>query len=421
MPRVIKPEELAANGGRPVNNRPWRTGKFHFPQEITALRKVLSGPALPLAGGDAVTAFRRQVQEAYGVKHAIPVSSGTTAIHVALHAAGVGAGDEVIVSPLTDYGSIIGILQLNAIPVFADVEPEGLLMDVRSVGEKITAHTKAIIPVHNGGYAVDMRELIEVAREHKVTIVEDCAQSHMASIDGQFLGTFGEIGAFSINDSKHMKAGEGGFVITNDDEMALAADQFTDKSYNRAPDRPAGVSGSPSIPALNARMSEITAAVASVQLEMLPGWIEKRQAFGDAFHEGIQDVPGITPYPQPAGARPSYWWTLFSVDEEVLGVDAEGFCEMLDAEGIPARSGPQRYIPGWEVFRQLNIDPEAHSSYRPGRLRKGAYPLDVAPNAVFCAQRVAAISITQYNTVREARAAARAIRKVSSALTGAAR
>ena len=110
MPRVTKPEDLAANGGSPVNTKPWRTGKFHFPQEITALRKVLSGPALPLAGGDAVTAFRRQVQEAYGVKHAIPVSSGTTAIHVALHAAGVGAGDEVIVSPLTDYGSIIGKL-----------------------------------------------------------------------------------------------------------------------------------------------------------------------------------------------------------------------------------------------------------------------------------------------------------------------
>ena len=414
MPRIPDKSDLAINGGKPVHAKPWRTGPFHIPQEIAALQKLLSGPALPMARGPAVMAYREQLQKFYGMKHAVPVTSGSAAIHVALHAVGVGAGDEVIVSPLTDYGSIIGIFQLNAIPVFADVRPDSLLMDIDSIAARITAHTRAIMPVHNGGYVVDMPPLMRLARQHKIAVVEDCAQAHMASLRGRYLGTFGQLGAWSTNESKHMKSGEGGFVLTNSKKMAEAMDLFADKCYPRFP----GAPPTPAFPALNVRLNEVNATLAAVQLKHLPKWIARRQKFGETFIAEIADVPGIVPTWQPKGAKPSYWWASFTVDQERLGVDAVRFCEMLSAEGIPAGARLQQYVPGWEVFRKLNDDPDAFSSYRPGRLKKGFYPLDIAPIAAGSGTCIGGVRMTQHNTVSEAKAAARAVRKIVAALLG---
>ena len=414
MAKVKKKSNLAIHGGKPVHTKPWRTGPFHFGDEISTLKKVLAGPALPLARGRWVMAYREELQKFYGVKYAVPTSSGSAAIHVALAAAGIGAGDEVILTPVTDYGSVMGIFQLNAIPVFVDVQPDGLLMDVDAVASKITPHTRAIMPIHNGGYVVDMPAVMKLARKHKLTVIEDCAQAHLASIKGKYAGTFGHVGAWSTNESKHMKSGEGGFILTNSRKLAETGDLFSDKCYPRFP----GAPKTPAFPALNVRLSDVNAALASVQLKRVPGWIAKRQAFGDTMSEGIQGIPGIKPHPQPRGAHPSYWWTLFAVDKQVLGVDAGEFCKMVSAEGIPASAGPQRYITEWEVFRRLHDDPNAFHSYRPGRLKKRAFPLAACPNARTLGERVAAVRVTQHNTVGEARAAARAIRKVAGALLG---
>ncbi len=414
MAKVPRRSDLAMYGGKPVHTRPWRTGLFHFSAEVEALKKVLSGPALPLARGRSVMAYRKGLEALYGMKYAIPTSSGTAAIHVALAAADVGAGDEVIVSPVTDYGSIAGIIQLNAIPVFADLQPDGLLMDVDSIAERITPYTRVIMPVHNGGYAVDMPVLMKLARKHKITVVEDCAQAHLASIKGKYLGTFGHLGAWSTNESKHMKSGEGGFVLTNNRKMAERADLFSDKCYPRFP----GAPKTPAFPAVNVRLSDVNAALALVQLKRVPKWIARRQAFGEAFYKEIEGVAGVRPHPQPGGAVPSFWWTLFVVDKEALGVDAGEFCEMVKHEGIPAFAKPQRNILEWEIFRRLHKDTKAFRSYRPERLRKGAFPLDIAPNAQTFGERVAAIRMTQHNSVGEARAAARAVGKVAGVLLG---
>ena len=414
MAKVPKKSDLAINGGKPVHTKPWSTGAFHFSAEIAALKDLLSGPALPLARGRAVMAYRAALQKLYRMKYAVPTSSGSTAIHVALFAAGAGAGDEVIVSPLTDYGSIMGVFQLNAIPVFADVQKDGLLMGVKSVAEKITSHTRVIMPVHNGGYAVDMAGIMKLARKHDLIVMEDCAQSHLGSLNGKYLGTFGHLGAWSTNESKHMKSGEGGFVLTNDKKMAELADLFSDKCYPRFP----GAPPTPAFPALNVRLSDVNAALALVQLERLPKWTAQRQAFGLAFYEGIAGVPGVKPHPLPKGALPSFWWALFVTNKRVLGVTAGEFCNMLRKEGIPASAGPQRYVPAWEVFRKLDRNPNAFRAYRPGRLKKGFYPMDVAPNAMTAGEHLAAINITQHNTVGEARAAVRAVRKVVGALLG---
>jgi dTDP-4-amino-4,6-dideoxygalactose transaminase len=367
-----------------------------------------------MARGPAVMAYRQQLQDLYGMRYAVPVSSGSAAIHVALHAVGVAAGDEVIVSPLTDYGSIIGILQLNAIPVFADVLPGSLLLDVASVAERITPRTRALLPVHNGGYLVDMPALMRLARRHRVPVVEDCAQAHLARLGNRFAGTFGEVGAWSTNESKHMKSGEGGFLLTNRRRLAESADLFADKCYPRFP----GAPPTPAFPALNVRLNEVSATLAAVQLRHLPDWIARRQAFGQAFADRIAGVPGVAPMPQPRQARPSYWWVSFAVDHEVLGVDAVEFCRMLSAEGIPCGANLQQYVPAWEVFRTLHRDPQAFPSYRPGRLPRGAFPLDVAPNAMWAGRRVGGVRMSQHNTPTEARAAGQAVRKIVSALLG---
>ena len=409
-----KKSDLAINGGKPVHSKPWGDGPFHFSAEISALKKLLSGPALPLARGKAVMAYRDALTELYGMKYAVPTSSGSAAIHVALAAAGIGAGDEVILSPLTDYGSVIGIFQLNAIPVFADVQPNNLLMDVDSVASRITPHTRVVMPVHNGGYAVDMRPLMRLARKHDLIVLEDCAQAHLASIKGKYLGTFGQLGAWSTNESKHMKSGEGGFILTNNRKMAETADLFSDKCYPRFP----GAPKTPAFPALNVRLSDVNAALAAVQLKRVPKWIEQRQAFGETFEAGIQGIPGLVPHPQPKGTKPSYWWAMFVVDPDVMGVNAAKFCKMVAAEGIPVSSGPQRYVVEWEVFRELHEDPKVFNSYRPGRLKKRSFPLEACPNAQTYHEAVCAIRVTQHNTKTEARAAARAIRKVTGTLLG---
>ncbi len=404
--------KLAIDGGKPLHTKPWRTGAFHVREELRVLSDVLSGPALPMARGPRVMKLREDLQACYGMRYAVPVSSGSAAIHVALFAAGVGAGDEVIVSPLTDYGSIIGIFQLNAIPVFSDVLPDSILMDVADVKKKITRRTKAIMPVHNGGYAVDMRALNRLAKAHDLKVVEDCAQAHLAALGKKHLGQYGDISAWSFNESKHMKAGEGGFVLTNKKALAEAADLFSDKCYPRFP----GAPPTPAFPALNVRLNEISAALASVQLKYLPGWIEKRRRFADAFHGEIDGVPGICPEAQPRGARPSYWWVSFAVDREQLGIDAKQFCNMLSAEGIPAGARIQQYVPGWQVFRTLNENPAAFASYCPQRLEKESFPLDVAPVAQRAEWVVGAVRMTQHNTPAEARAAGRAIKKIVKAL-----
>ena len=410
--RTRNVRKLAIDGGPQAHAKSWRTGVFHLTSEVAVLKKVLSGPALPLARGKYVMAYRKALQELYGMKYAVTASSGSAAIHVALAAAGIGAGDEVILSPLTDYGSIIGILQLNAIPVFADVEPAGLLMDVASVARRITKHTRAVMPIHNGGYLVDMPALMKLARARKLAVIEDCAQAHLSSIKGRYAGTFGTAGAWSTNESKHMKSGEGGFILTNDRKLAEYADLFADKCYLRFP----GAPPTPAFPALNVRLSDVNAALALVQVGQVSGWIARRQAFGEAFEEAVQGIPGIQAYPQPRGARPSYWWSLFVVDAQTLGVKAGRFAEILVAEGIPCTAGPQRYVLAWEVFRRLHVNPDAFRSYRPGRLAKGAFPLDSCPNARASGDRVVAVQVSQHNSPAEARAAGRAIRKVVAAL-----
>ncbi len=405
----LKSTELALNGGAPIRRAPWSPGPLHVRAELAAMKRALRGPALPLAGGPCVTAFRDDIASLFGVEasRVVTTSSGTTAIHAALAAAGVGRGDRVLVSPLTDYGSVSGILQLQAVPVFIDVGENSLAIDASKLRAGIGRKTRAIVVVHNGGYPADMEAITAICRNRRVKVIEDCAQSHLARIGDRHVGLFGDFGAFSTNETKHMKTGEGGFVICRNRADAHYADLFADKSY----DRSAREARDPSLPAINARMSEINAALGVEQLRRLPGWVERRRRAGARMDRILSRFP-LRPHWRPEGARPSYWWCAFSLDRRRVSVKPRQFARALAAEGVPCRCGLQPYLPGWRLFRRLNRNPDCFRAYKPGNLRRGAYPVNLCPQARRMAANMLAVPVNQHTGKSEIRDLERALEKI---------
>jgi perosamine synthetase len=404
---VLTSSQLALNGGTPVFDGEWGAGDFHFPDELELLKEVLAGPALPLARGNYVMAFREAIAVLYQRDHIVTTSSGTSAIHVALAALGVEAGDEVIVTPLTDYGSIIGILQLNAIPVFCDVIATGLQLDIQQLDQVVSDHTRVIMPIHNGGYPVDMPALINYAAPKGIAILEDCAQSHLTKIGDTYCGCFGDAGAFSTNESKHMKTGEGGFILFKEKNRFKYAELFADKCYKRFPDAP----DSPAFPALNVRMSDINAAIGIQQLKRLPDWIASRNKRGKEIETILSKYP-LIPQWVPQNTTCSYWWFACYLDSEGYPGSTSEFQRALNAEGIPCWTGIQRYLPDWELFRKLDQQPNGFPNYRPGRLEPGRYPQDGFPHARWHECNMLAIAVNQHLTSREITSLDEALAKI---------
>ena len=186
--------KLALLGGEKTKKTPYGSGKRFGDEELRYLKEALDQNTLFYWSGNKARQFCERFSDMYGMKHCVTTSSGTASIHVALGALGITAGDEVITSPVTDMGSIIGILYQNAIPIFADLDPHTYNLDPKSVEEKITDKTKAIVVVHLAGNAADMDAIMDIARKHNVRVIEDCAQSYLTYYKGKLVGTIGDIG-----------------------------------------------------------------------------------------------------------------------------------------------------------------------------------------------------------------------------------
>ena len=173
--------------------------------------------------GSVTVEYEKLIAEKLGVKHAIAVTSGTTTLHIALAAFGIGPGDEVIVSPYTFVASNTCVLEQNAIPIFADIDPVTLLLDPADIERKITPRTKAIIPVSITGTPDNIEAIMDIAEKHNLYVLEDAAQSlgakYTGRYEGKYVGTVGHVGSFSTVTGKILSTGEGGFVVTNDDEL----------------------------------------------------------------------------------------------------------------------------------------------------------------------------------------------------------
>jgi dTDP-4-amino-4,6-dideoxygalactose transaminase len=221
------------------------------------------------------------------------------------------------------------------------------------------------------------------------------------------VGLFGDFGAFSTNDSKHMKTGEGGFVICRARKDGRFAALYADKSY----DRSASEARDPSLPAINARMSEVNAALGIEQLKRLPGWVERRHRAGARMDAVLSRFP-LRPHWRPEQGYASYWWCAFSLHRRRVSAEPAEFARALSAEGVPCRYEIQPYLPGWRLFRRLNRDPRAFRTYSPGTLRKGAYPVNVCPQARRMARAMLAVTVNQHTGELEIRDLETALEKM---------
>ncbi|GAA3538994.1 hypothetical protein GCM10022419_018760 [Nonomuraea rosea] len=310
-------------------------------EEVAAAERVIRSGMLNSVWGTEARALERELTEMYGVRHAITCSSGTAALHLSVVAAAPDPGDEIITTPITDFGTVAPILAQNAIPVFADVDPSDGNLDPAAVAALIGPRTRAIMAVHLFGAPARVRELRELADEHGLTLIEDCAQAWLTELPGGALaGTAGQVGCLSLQQWKHITCGDGGVAITDDDELARRMRLFSDKGWDRAAGRSHAAFG------LNYRMTELQAAVARAQLAKLPGVLAARRGTAALLLDALKGLPGVR-LPRPGGHA---WW-LFPV--VCPDGDAAELAAHLAAAGIPARAGylgePLNRAPVWEA------------------------------------------------------------------------
>jgi len=260
-------------------------------------------------------------------------SSGTAAIHIAVGAAGIGPGDEVITSPVTDMGTVIGVLYQQAVPVFADLGAGTYNLDPADVERKITPKTKAIIAVHLTGNPCDLYALKALCDKHNLVLIEDCCQAWGAKYRGHPIGTIGHFACFSLQNSKHVTCGDGGVVGSNDERFGPLLQKFGDKGGDRRK------WGGHEVFATNYRMSEVQAAVAAAQLTRLEEIATIRSRLGNLLTEQIADLPGIIPHQVHPEDRAVYWFYMFRIKPEAFRCNRSQFTRALIAEGVSATGG----------------------------------------------------------------------------------
>jgi len=308
---------------------------------VTAVMKKgpLSGfvgePGPEFFGGCAVRRFERAFARKFGVKHATSFNSATTALHGAIVALGIGPGDEVIVPPYTMSASATCVLMNGAVPIFADIEPDTFCIDPRDVARKITRRTKAVMMVNLFGRTGDMKALLSLARRHRLAIIEDNAQSAGARFHGRYTGTIGDIGVFSFNVHKQIQSGEGGVLVTNNRKFADRALLARNHGENLSGE----YSGAGPIFGTNYRMTEVTAAIAEVQLEKLDFLNRKRVALARRLSKRLAGTPGLTLPRPPEGGSHVYYAYPLRFDEKAAGLSRAEFVRKLQKRGFPIGAG----------------------------------------------------------------------------------
>jgi dTDP-4-amino-4,6-dideoxygalactose transaminase len=333
--------KLALFGGSKAIDTPFKRYNSMGKEEVNAARDVVESGVLSqfiggwepdFYGGSKVQEFERQCKAYFGVKHAVTVNSWTSGLVAAVGAIGIEPGDEVIVSPWTMCASATAILHWNAIPVFADIEPDTFCLDPASVESNITAHTKAIMAVDIFGHAANMEALMSIAERHGLKVITDTAQAPGAMYKGKFTGTQAHVGGYSLNYHKHIHTGEGGILVTNDDEIAKRLQLI--RNHAEAVVGPMGMTDLRNMIGHNFRLGEIECAIGIEQLKKLGGFVSGRQRAAGRLTKGLSSLPGLrTPIVKPDCTHVYYVYPLV-LDLQQLGVSRARIVEALEAEGI---------------------------------------------------------------------------------------
>lgn len=311
-------------------------------------RKVLSGQE-----AFYTKKFEQAWSEYLGIKHTILTNSGTAGLHMAVEALGIKEGDEIIMPVVSFTSTALCVLYPKAVPVFCDIKKTDLNIDENKIEEKITAKTKAIIVVHLNGFAANMEKIIEIAQKHNLKIIEDACQAHGAKIDGKPVGTFGDIGVFSLNRFKNLPAGEGGMFVTNNEKLFESAKVF----YN------IGVIGAPA--SFNSqkvgymyRSTEFTAALAYGRLPELYTWNKKRRENARRLNEAIDKINLFETLKPLKNSEPVYWKYLFKVKSGDVAY-IKKISQFLRDRGVAVSEWQKYSLPEHEVFKKFdngNID-----------------------------------------------------------------
>lgn len=282
------------------------------------------------SNGKYITEFENRFAQYCEAKHGISCCNGTVAIHLALAALDLKKGDEVIVPSFTMIGTVNPILYCGATPVFVDSEPETWNMDISQVEEKITERTKAIIAVHIYGHPVDMDPLKKIAKEHGLALIEDAAEAHGAEYKGMKAGSIGDIGCFSFYANKIITTGEGGMVVTNDDNLANRMRSLKNHAFGvpRFIHHEVG---------FNYRMTNIQAAIGLAQLEHIDRFIEARRSNARRYNDLLKDVPGVT-LPKEMPYAKNVYWMYGLLLEDNFGISKDEAMEKLKVLGVETRS-----------------------------------------------------------------------------------
>jgi len=378
------------------------TGRDFGAEELELLREVIESGTLNCTRGTQVSALEKAFANRYGVPHCRAVSSGTAAIHTAIAAIDPEPGDEIITSPITDMGAIAPILYQQAIPIFADVDPVSLNVTPGGVAARISERTRAIIVTHLFGAPCDVAGVVEVARSRRIPVIEDCAQAYLAKQDGRLVGTIGAIGAFSLQQGKHMSSGEGGLVITSDPALSRRMTLFSDKAWGYGDANPDHY-----FLALNYRMTELQGAVARAQLKKLDGVVERRRKSAERLTQLLGGATGLTVPATAPGTTHVYWKYPLIVDPEVLEGGSDAFGATLKAAGVFCAP---RYIqkPAFEcaVIAERNTYGKSRCPYSCGNrsgLAEVVYDRAAYPGAIQGLERVVVLPWNEFYTEEHVR------------------
>ena len=328
--------KLAVLGGRPVRGKAFPSWPIWDDADEKAVIPVLRKGRW--SRSTVVNETEKKFAELMGTKRCVLTFCGTQALIVSLHTVDVGAGDEVIVTPYTFVATIHAILQNNALPVFADVDPDTWSMDPDKISEKLSDHTYAILPVHIGGSPCNIGKIMQIAKANDLRVVEDACQAHMSEFQGKKVGSFGDFGCFSLQNGKVITCGEGGAIIGDDDKMMDRAHSY----HNFA--RPHGSLKGDGYGYVGmgtkARISEFQASIVSTQMETSDQEITTREKNGKYLASRLGEIPGIVPRKEyPETTRVSYYTCCFRYKAEQFdGLKRDQFLRAVSAEGIPIGS-----------------------------------------------------------------------------------
>jgi dTDP-4-amino-4,6-dideoxygalactose transaminase len=387
------------------------------PEDRQAVQGVLDRGVLSGQFAPEVRGLEREFAAFVGSRYCIATNSGTAALHLALVGAGVAAGDEVIVPAFTFVATALAVLHQGAVPVFVDVEPRTLGMDPARLEAAITPRTRAVVPVHLHGVPCELGPLADIAARRGLVLIEDAAQAPGARYRGRVVGTLGAAGCFSLQSSKSLACGEGGLVITDDEGLFRRAHQARMFGEDSRPEDEASYDLSHALDGnraydsaslgWNYRTTELSAAVARVQLRRLPHWNASALANAELLTRRLRELPGVTPPAVPEDRVPAFHKYRVQLDASALGIEApsaevrNAMLGALRAEGCEVVLWQTRAVPGQTLFQRL----EAAAAKRPaGAASRVSYDVAQFPETTRILERSLVLFSQSYPICAQPRA-----------------